>query len=137
MYAKAKVAVINGALRKHSNNAGLSRAVLTSKPHNIDLIFLNIHDIPLMNEDLEIPHTSSKTIEIPAPVAKIRDIARHSNALLFTSPEYNGAITGPLKNAYDWLSRDYTAKGGTETSPVANKKLGIYGVIQASLGHRT
>lgn len=44
--------------------------------------------------------------------------------MIFTSPEYNGGITGPLKNAYDWLSRDYSAFGNPK--PIGKQtKLGM------------
>jgi NAD(P)H-dependent FMN reductase len=37
-----------------------------------------------------------------------------------------------LKNAYDWLSRDYERFGSTNTSPVAGKKLGVIGASYIS-----
>lgn len=29
-----------------------------------------------------------------------------SDAILFALPEYNFSVASPMKNAYDWLSRD-------------------------------
>ena len=44
--------------------------------------------------------------------------------MIFATPEYNGSVSGVLKNAFDWLSRDWSKNGGT-TAPVAGKKIGI------------
>jgi chromate reductase len=30
----------------------------------------------------------------------------HADAILFAVPEYNFSVASPLKNAYDWLSRE-------------------------------
>ena len=37
-----------------------------------------------------------------------------------------------MKNAYDWLSRDYERFGSTNTSPIAGKRLGIIGASYIS-----
>ena len=89
------------------------------------MIHLAIDDIPLMNQDLEEILDGGATIKLPEPVNRIRDIVRECEGLLVTSPQYNGGVTGPLKNAYDWLSRDYTHHGSNNNSnTVGTKKLG-------------
>jgi NAD(P)H-dependent FMN reductase len=35
-----------------------------------------------------------------------RNIVGKADAILFAVPEYNTTISSPLKNAYDWLSRE-------------------------------
>lgn len=53
----------------------------------------------------------------------LREQVKGATALIFATPEYNGSMSGVLKNAYDWLSRDYSKQGG-DTPPVAGKKSG-------------
>lgn len=132
-----KVGLINGALRTLSNNTGLGRVIASVKPHNVEIETLRIDDLPLMCEDLEVKSDSGKTVTLPHSVQRIREIVRGCQGLIFTSPEYNGAITGPLKNAYDWLSRDYTQFGSPNSKPVGkHTKLGTYiltsGIVGAS-----
>ncbi len=52
----------------------------------------------------------------PAPVADLRATLAKSDAVLFSTPEYAGALPGPFKNLLDW-----TVGGGqTYAMPVAS-----------------
>lgn len=93
------IAVICGSLRKASTNAGILRAILDTKDKRFNFTWIDIHEFPVFNEDIEAKG-------IPAPVQKARDILSKSDAVLFGVPEYNYSISSPLKNAYDWVSRD-------------------------------
>lgn len=93
------IAVICGSLRKASTNAGILRAVIQAKDQRFNYTWLNIHEFPVFNEDIEAKG-------IPGPVQIARDVISKSDAILFGVPEYNYSIASPLKNAYDWLSRD-------------------------------
>lgn len=74
-----------------------------------------------------------KTVSLPGSVTEIRNIVRELDALLFSSPENNGGVSGALKNAYDWLSRDYTRFGSPNSSPMnSNMKLGVIGTSYIS-----
>lgn len=65
----------------------------------------------------------------------LREQVKGAVAVIFATPEYNGSMSGVLKNAYDWISRDYSKEGG-DTPPIAGKKCGIenfiLGIISAS-----
>ncbi|UNT94312.1 NAD(P)H-dependent oxidoreductase [Allobaculum sp. Allo2] len=96
----------------------------------------------LFNQDLEAPELES--------VSRIRQEIREADGLWFFTPEYNGMITGVLKNLLDWMSRptapDYTrassvlygksaaisgaggrmaAKGSREQLAILLKRLGV------------
>lgn len=131
------IGIIDGSLKKNSNNKGLTRFLETLKPEDCNIQYLDIHDIPLFNEDLEKKLDGYKRVEFPGTVERLRNNVRSVDALIFSSPEYNGGISGALKNAYDWLSRDFTAYGGTEISPMKDKKLGTLSLIQGSSVHHT
>jgi chromate reductase len=41
----------------------------------------------------------------PEAVEAFRELVRESDAIFFSTPEYNSSIPGALKNALDWASR--------------------------------
>lgn len=66
-----------------------------------------------------------KTVTLPHIVDNVRETVRGLDALLISCPQNNGGISAVLKNTWDWLSRDYTRFGSTNTSPLDSvKKIG-------------
>ena len=94
-----KVALISGSLRKGSFNTSLVQYVGRSLDGvEVDEISLADLDLPMFSEDLEAAGFPKKATEL-----KQRMIA--ADVILIASPEYNGSISGALKNAIDWASR--------------------------------
>ncbi len=97
-----KVAIISGSLRKGSFNSSLARFVANDMASrgsvSIDEISLLALDLPMFSEDLEVAG-------IPASVLALKDRLIAADAVLIASPEYNGSLSGALKNAIDWASR--------------------------------
>ena len=60
----------------------------------------------------------------PAP----RGIICSSDAVFFTTPEYNSSIPGVLKNAVDWASRPIA------TNPLRNKPVAVIGASTGMFG---
>lgn len=100
--SKINIAIISGSLRKGSFNTSLIRFVANDLASNgdvhIDEISLAELDLPMFSEDLEAEGT-------PASVIELKDRMIAADAILIGSPEYNGSISGALKNAIDWASR--------------------------------
>ena len=91
-----KVLGISGSLRKESFNTKLVReAARVLAPEEFALADL---DLPLFNEDVEREG-------IPPKVAALMDAIAAADALIVSTPEYNKAPSGVLKNALDWVSR--------------------------------
>lgn len=88
-----------GSLRRASLNASLLRAAAALAPANARVEIEAIRGIPVYDGDLEAESG------IPEPVAELKEKIAGASALLLASPEYNGSLPGPLKNAVDWLSR--------------------------------
>lgn len=87
---------ISGSLRKASYNTMLVReAARLFGPDEFVLADLNL---PLFNEDLEAEG-------LPASVQMLMDQVAAADAIVISTPEYNKAPPGALKNALDWLSR--------------------------------
>lgn len=97
-----KIALLSGSLRGDSFNTKLVLAVAGEIEKQggveIDLISLNKLDLPLYDQDIEDKAFPAGALEL-----KKRLIA--ADAFLVGSPEYNGSISGALKNAIDWASR--------------------------------
>jgi NAD(P)H-dependent FMN reductase len=60
--------------------------------------------MPLYDEDMEARDGFHPNVR------KLKDVMLASQGLLIASPEYNGSISGVLKNAIDWVSRPDTGE---------------------------
>jgi NAD(P)H-dependent FMN reductase len=65
----------------------------------VTLIDLRDYPMPLFDEDLETRDG------LPEGARRFREMMLAHDALLISAPEYNSSISGVLKNAIDWASR--------------------------------
>jgi chromate reductase, NAD(P)H dehydrogenase (quinone) len=102
------VLAISGSLREASINSAFCRAAAQLAPAGIEVtVFSGLGSLPLFNPDLEA--------RPPVAVNALREAVAAADALLVASPEYAHGISGPLKNALDWL----VSFEGTVGKPVA------------------
>ena len=88
-----------GSLRRDSLNRRLLAAAARSLPDGVTLEpSEHVAALPLFDEDLEVE-------PLPEAVSRFHAAVLATDAILVASPEYNGSLTGPLKNALDWASR--------------------------------
>ncbi len=92
-----KILGIAGSLRKGSYNKAALRAAQEETPDGVKFEIFDLKDIPLFNQDHEDP--------LPDLVKIFKEKIIESDAILFSTPEYNGSVSGVLKNAIDWGSR--------------------------------
>jgi chromate reductase len=108
-----KVIVISGSLRVNSRNRAVAKkAVELGSEVDLEVVYHDISELPLYNEDLEKDYPSS--------VVQLREAVQRAEGLLLVTPENNHLPSAPMKNAFDWLSR-----GGAEGTPLRNKKIAI------------
>jgi len=88
---------ISGALRKASTNTMLMRNAAAIFDAD-EFIEADLHR-PLYDGDLETAEG------IPPAVQKLADQIAAADAVIISTPEYNKALSGVLKNALDWVSR--------------------------------
>lgn len=86
---------ISGSLRKASYNTSAIRALKALAPGNVEIVIGEIGDLPLFNPDREDD-------AIPALI-KLKTDLNAAAGLIISSPEYAHGISGPMKNALDWL----------------------------------
>src|SRR2546429_1003122 len=93
-----RILAVSGSLRESSFNTSLLRAALEAAPDGVELeLWEGIGELPFYDEDLET--------DAPDSVRRLREDWAAANAILFSTPEYNGSVPGGLKNAIDWASR--------------------------------
>ena len=93
-----RILAVSGSLRESSFNTSLLRAALEAAPEGVALeLWEGLGELPLYDEDLE--H------DAPESVVRLREAWAAADAILFSTPEYNGSVPGGLKNAIDWASR--------------------------------
>lgn len=91
--AAPKVAVIVGSLRKDSFNRQLAHAVEKLVGGALELVHVEIGDLPLYNQDHDA--------DFPAAGRRFKQAIEAVDAVLFVTPEYNRSVPGVLKNAID------------------------------------
>jgi chromate reductase len=93
-----RILAVSGSLRESSFNTSLLRVAVEAAPDAVELeLWEGLGDLPLYDEDLEQ--------DVPESVRRLREDWAAADAILFSTPEYNGSVPGGLKNAIDWASR--------------------------------
>lgn len=120
---RIRILAIVGSLRKDSYNRQLALAAKELIGDGADFDFLDYHDIPLMNQDIEYP--------APDAVRRIRNEVKSADGVWFFTPEYNHFFPGILKNLIDWLSRPISKE---EPQVLSGKPAAISGITPAMSG---
>jgi chromate reductase len=112
---------IAGSLRAGSHNRTLLEVAAESLPDGVELaVWEGLRDLPAFDEDEE----GSPSLA----VAGFRAAVVAADAVLISTPEYNGSTPGALKNALDWGSRP------RETSAFRGKPTAVIGASTGSFG---
>ena len=87
-----------GSLRRESLNMRLARVAAQNLPEGFEATFFDLKDVPMYNDDL-------RDEDSPESVKHLREALRNADGVFWTTPEYNFALPGMVKNAIDWASR--------------------------------
>ena len=122
----AKIIMMGMSLRKDSFNKKLvlnANRILSDRKsgHQIELLSFNDYPMPVYDGDIETQ------TGIPDTVTKLGQKISEADAIVLSTPEYNGGIPGPFKNATDWVSR-------IKPMPWPGKKLLLLGASPGGLG---
>jgi chromate reductase len=95
-----RILLIPGSLREHSSNVAVLRtAQLAAPEHVAAVLYTGLGDLPLFNPDADQD-------PLDPAVANLRAQIQAAGALLFSTPEYAGALPGSFKNLLDWTVGD-------------------------------
>ena len=98
--ATVQLLLVSGSLRVASSSTAVLRTVLELLPSGVSAeLYGGLATLPHFNPD-DDPHDSSKPLH-PA-VLDLRQRIGKVDALLFSTPEYAGALPGSFKNLLDW-----------------------------------
>jgi NAD(P)H-dependent FMN reductase len=104
--------LVSGSLRAGSTNTALLRTAQAVAPEEVTTaLYGRLADLPQFNPDDEGPN-------LPPRAAELRAQIRQADAVLFSTPEYAGALPGSFKNALDWAVGD-DQPGSMNGKPVA------------------
>lgn len=124
--SKLKILAFAGSTREGSYNKKLVKnAVTMAEAAGAEVTYVDLRDyvFPLYDGDLE------KNEGLPEKVKEFKTLMNSSDAFIISTPEYNGAISGILKNVIDWASR---SAEGEETLQSFTGKVAL--VMSASPG---
>ena len=117
----AKILAFAGSTRTGSlNQALLDLAVAEARARGAQVTAIRLKDfaLPLYDGDLE-------AAGFPAAARELKALFRAHHGFLIAAPEYNGSISGVLKNAIDWASRPTDGEGLTALSAFRGKVAGL------------
>jgi chromate reductase, NAD(P)H dehydrogenase (quinone) len=93
-----------GSLRKDSCNKKLVREAMrlveAKGGHQVE--YVDLKDYPMPPYDGDIEASSG----IPESTKQLGAKIKEADAIILSTPEYNGSIPGIFKNVVDWLSRE-------------------------------
>jgi chromate reductase len=123
-----KILAVSGSLRADSFNTSLLRAAIDAAPEGVEVELFEpsaLGDLPLYDQDLDGG-------DVPVSVERLRQAWGSADAILFSTPEYNGSVPGGLKNAVDWASRPVRESSLTnQTVAVVGASTGQFGAMWA------
>jgi chromate reductase len=102
METGVRVLLFAASLRRESLNvrlAGVARRILEERGVDVDYATMRDFDCPSYDGDEESANG------LPAPAQRFHDRILGADAFIIAAPEYNGSMSGVLKNAIDWASR--------------------------------
>ena len=121
-----KLLAFSGSLRAGSYNQRLlDLAVAAARNAGADVTEIRLVDFPLPLFDQEI-----EVAGFPESAHALKGLFTSHSGFLIASPEYNGSVSGALKNAIDWVSRPTHGEGPIALSAFRNK---VAGVMSASI----
>jgi NAD(P)H-dependent FMN reductase len=109
--APVTILLVSGSSREGSTNAAVLRTVAAVAADGVKTVtYPGIGELPIFNPDLD-----REGIVVDPRVAEMRRAVEASDAVLFCTPEYAGAMPAALKNLLEWTIGD----AGTYQKPVA------------------
>jgi chromate reductase len=119
-----RVLLVSGSLRGRSTNtAALRTAAVVGIPGVEGELYEGVSGLPHFNPD-------DDRDPLDGAVADLRSRIRTADAVVFSTPEYAGALPGSFKNLLDWTIGD-DRPGSIYQKPVAWVNVSAHGAVNA------
>ncbi|HEX5078315.1 MAG TPA: NAD(P)H-dependent oxidoreductase [Geminicoccaceae bacterium] len=123
---RPRILAFAGSTREGSYNKRLIRvAAEAARAAGADVTLIDLRDYPLPHYDGDAEGEEG----LPAAAVALKELFKAHDGLLISTPEYNGGISGMLKNTLDWVSRR-----GDDDRPRAAFGGKVAGLMAASSG---
>jgi chromate reductase len=122
-----KVLAISGSLRKDSDNRKAlqhAKRLAAAAGGDVEELDLKTLALPMYDGDLEVNG-------IPDSAKTLKKRVEDAQVLIIATPEYNHSVSGALKNAIDWLTRDDSNSLAGKYAVILGVSVGIYGTVRA------
>ena len=120
----ARILLVSGSLRSRSTNtAALRTAQAVATEGLVTVLYDELADLPHFNPDDDV-------IPLHPVVARLRASIHAADAVMFSTPEYAGALPGSFKNLLDWTIGDDQV-GSIYEKPVAWMNAALRGADDA------
>lgn len=129
--APPKLLAFAGSLRKASYNQMLVEAAAAGAQWagaEVTVIHLKDYPMPVYDQDWFDGHG------FPESVLQFKTLLKEHDGFLIASPEYNGSVSGALKNAIDWASRSEPGEPPLALSGFKGKTAAIMATSPGGLG---
>lgn len=121
---------VSGSLRVRSTNTAALATLRQLLPRGATAgLYDGLAQLPAFNPDDDAE-------PLPAPVSGLRGQIRAADAVVFSTPEYAGALPGSFKNLLDWTIGD-DRPGSIYEKPVAWVNTSTRGAVDAYASLRT
>lgn len=123
-----KILAISGSLRIDSYNRKLlqnSINIAFNLGHETYEIDLKEKEFPVYDADIELNG-------IPPAVRESKVLIDNCDLIMIAAPEYNYSVSGALKNALDWFSRDINSLDG-KVSIIFGASTSEFGTVRAQI----
>jgi NAD(P)H-dependent FMN reductase len=121
---RSEVLLISGSLRARSTNSSALRTARALAPTEVScVVYTDLAALPAFNPD-------DDRDPLPEPVTRLREAIHRADALLFSTPEYAGALPGAFKNLLDWCIGD-AAERSISGKPVGWVNVSTRGAVKA------
>jgi NAD(P)H-dependent FMN reductase len=124
-----KILAFAGSLRAGSYNKKLIRiAAEGARSSGAVVTEIDLRDFPLPIYDADLESADG----LPENAITLKRLFAEQHGLLLACPEYNGSITGVLKNTIDWVSR--SAPTAPALAAFSDKVAGLTAASPGALG---
>ncbi|QAY67983.1 NADPH-dependent FMN reductase [Paenibacillus protaetiae] len=120
-----KIVIVAGSNRKGATSTSLAQALAKRmERRQIEAVLFDLYESPLPF------YSPDESADWHAGVVKLRKLMLEADGIVLATPEYHGAMSGVLKNALDFLSKDHFKGKAVLSASSAGGAVGVSSLQQ-------